>query len=959
MKSRFAFDRRLRSKALHLATAALVAGMVLAIAASSASGVVVRLKSGSTISYEPLRASSTIRPFDTFFKNLDYNGGPVMSTNTDYAVYWRPTGAPAYPAEYQSGVNQYFEDLAHDSGGHENTDSVSAQYNDVDGQFATNTTHFGGALLDTHAYPSNGCFVAAICLTDEQLQAELKRFLKEQKLPTDITHEYFLLTPPTVEDCAEEGSCSAGTEFPEYCAYHSSIPVAGGVIIYSNDPYVTELEGCDDGNHPNGKPSDGVIEGGLSHEHNESITDPEPPTGWADPATGATTGLEIGDKCRTFAPATEFGTPLGEVEVGGKKYKYNQVVNGHFYWYQQEWSDQGHECRQRLTFSGAEPTAAFTTEPGTSINEIKLNASASTAPGGVARYSWQFNDESAPSESTGPTMTHKFGTGEAARVALTVFASNGTPIGTANTVVPGDEGPTAAFSALTAAPASGVPVEFDAAASSDPDGSITAYEWQFGDGSAPGSGSTPSHVFTAPGNYTVALSVTDSSGQVSTVTHEVAVDDGPEPTFTVSGAHGESVLTAEEFLKFKGSAHDPDGTIEKYSWNFGDGSPELFTKEAEHHYAKPGLYNVTLTVEDSGKIVAQTTKEIRVIGAPTVTTERPSAIGQTSATLNAMINPNGAAPEECWIEYGEKTAEGGIQIPCAPSPGNGFGEVPVAITLHSLPPNTHFQYRIFAKNAAGPKVAAEMGFSTLPKLPPVANEETASAIGSTTATLGAWINPRGAAVEECKFEYGTSVFSEASVPCAVLPGEGTGPVAVSAALSGLSPNTTYVFRVVGRSSGGTGEGTTATFKTAPAASGGGKTPPNSSFLAKASANTGSGAISVAITVANAGKLSWLATFANGKFGAFASRASKCKKGTVKLGGRCRPATIVYARGSVSVGAAGTVHVTLKPTASGRRALANARKRHKGLSVTVKLTFQSALGGAPTSSTISMTVKLKK
>jgi hypothetical protein len=52
-------------------------------------------------------------------------------------------------------------------------------------------------------------------------------------------------------------------------------------------------------------------------------------------------------------------------------------------------------------------------------------------------------------------------------------------------------------------------------------------------------------------------------------------------------------------------------------------------------------------------------------------------------------------------------------------------------------------------------------------------------------------------------------------------------------------------------------------------------------------------------------------------------------------------------------------MTFKPTASARKALTNARRHHKGLLVTLKLTFQSSLGGTPTSSSVSLTIKLKK
>ena len=50
---------------------------------------------------------------------------------------------------------------------------------------------------------ANGCSRAPICLTDEQLREELVKFVKAHGLPRDLTHEYFLLTPPGVEDCFE------------------------------------------------------------------------------------------------------------------------------------------------------------------------------------------------------------------------------------------------------------------------------------------------------------------------------------------------------------------------------------------------------------------------------------------------------------------------------------------------------------------------------------------------------------------------------------------------------------------------------------------------------------------------------------------------------------------------------------------------------------------------------------
>jgi phage tail sheath gpL-like len=137
-------------------------------------------------------------------------------------------------------------------------------------------------------------------------------------------------------------------------------------------------------------------------------------------------------------------------------------------------------------------------------------------------------------------------------------------------------------------------------------------------------------------------------------------------------------------------------------------------------------------------------------------------------------------------------------------------------------------------------------------------------------------------------------------------------------------------------------------------------PPSSGFIAGASSfNAATGEVTLTETVADPGTFSWLVTFQNGKFGVFASSNKKCKAGQVRLGGKCRPSKIVFAKGTKVVAAPGAVTFKLKPSASGLKALKNALKQKKGLPVTIMLTFQSARGGAPASQTKTMTVKLKK
>jgi PKD repeat protein len=137
------------------------------------------------------------------------------------------------------------------------------------------------------------------------------------------------------------------------------------------------------------------------------------------------------------------------------------------------------------------------------------------------------------------------------------------------------------------------------------------------------------------------------------------------------------------------------------------------------------------------------------------------------------------------------------------------------------------------------------------------------------------------------------------------------------------------------------------------------TPPNGSFLQGAiSFDANMGTVSLSETVSDPGTLSWLLTFQNGKFGVFASSA-KCKVGSVRLGGKCRPSKIVFARGTRLVAAPSTIRLRLKPSTSALKALRNTLKQKKGLPVTATFTFQSSLGGPLVSHTQTLLVKLKK
>ena len=97
--------------------------------------------------------------------------------------------------------------------------------------------------------------------------------------------------------------------------------------------------------------------------------------------------------------------------------------------------------------------------------------------------------------------------------------------------------------------------------------------------------------------------------------------------------------------------------------------------------------------------------------------------------------------------------------------------------------------------------------------PPRVITGQASSVTKTSATLNATVNPRGGAVSDCHFEYGTTVSYGASTPCSSLPGSGSEPVAVSAEASGLTPNTVYHARIVATNASGTRAGGDTQFRT--------------------------------------------------------------------------------------------------------------------------------------------------
>jgi len=195
--------------------------------------------------------------------------------------------------------------------------------------------------------------------------------------------------------------------------------------------------------------------------------------------------------------------------------------------------DQAGATHQATTVITAQPNTAppvpptavvsSSTAAGNAPLKVTFNGTSSTTTdSSLVSYNWTFGDGS---QATGETTSHTFTTAGTYYTKLTVVDSNGlsdsvnTPIVVIGTA-PANEIPNASISTSQLQGDSTLIVSFDASQSSDPDGTLVSYNWNFGDGTT-GSGQSVQHTYTSAATYSVSLQVTDDKGATASATCEV------------------------------------------------------------------------------------------------------------------------------------------------------------------------------------------------------------------------------------------------------------------------------------------------------------------------------------------------------------------------------------------------------------------------------------------------------
>src|SRR5213594_2245434 len=164
-------------------------------------------------------------------------------------------------------------------------------------------------------------------------------------------------------------------------------------------------------------------------------------------------------------------------------------------------------------------------------------------------------------------------------------------------------------------------VAFDAESSTDPDGTIVSYMWDFGDGFT-ANGILVRHAYVHSARFSVVLTVVDNSQTPATASSELTVDVPPMAAFATS------LNTAPRGVPIHFDASgsiDSDGTIVSYAWDFGDGQTATGIS-VTHEYADNWTFIVRLSVTDNLGAVDSTVGSIKIGNrAPTIVFASPQA----------------------------------------------------------------------------------------------------------------------------------------------------------------------------------------------------------------------------------------------------------------------------------------------------------------------------------------------
>lgn len=223
----------------------------------------------------------------------------------------------------------------------------------------------------------------------------------------------------------------------------------------------------------------------------------------------------------------------------------------------------------------------------------------------------------------------------------------------------------------------------------------------------------------------------------------------------------------------------------------------------------PGMeYHYRLVVTNAAGAYAGGDATFATVDLPQITPQIATEITSSSATLNALVNPNRGITAVSF-EYGLTRSYGTATV--ATNLGNGSSPVPVSQRITGLLAGRVYHFRVLGTNEAGMVYAADQTFQTTTE--PTVTTTAASQIGTTGAHLNALVNANGSETLVA-FEYGsTTAYGNSTAATNI--GDATNAVTVSLPVGGLTAARAYHFRAVATNSSGASLGGDVTFHTLP------------------------------------------------------------------------------------------------------------------------------------------------
>ncbi|MGE0637046.1 MAG: PKD domain-containing protein [Bacteroidia bacterium] len=207
-----------------------------------------------------------------------------------------------------------------------------------------------------------------------------------------------------------------------------------------------------------------------------------------------------------------------------------------------------------------------------------------------------------------------------------------------------------------------------------PSGSITDWTWNFGDGSPVDNTQNTTHSFTNAGQYSVTLVATGDNNCTTIFSQTVEAFPIPVPDFSYSNACMNSAL------QFTDQSTIAAGTINSWSWDFGDGSPVSAQQNPVHSYSATGSFNAALSVVSDNGCPGSLSQNITVRDLPLPAFSNTTACEQSPAdfTDNSTI-ANGSIVAWDWT-FGDISSNSNEQNPVHIYSADGNFDVKLVLT---------------------------------------------------------------------------------------------------------------------------------------------------------------------------------------------------------------------------------------------------------------------------------------